>query len=742
MIVSLDALVRYRPPAGVKVISFDVFDTLIIRKLDPPENLKRIAAQHAVRCLGLSISGEELLAGRMNVEANLCCAARQAGGDAEFSVAEVYGRLCADVPQLRNMADRLTAAELEVEMAYAAAMPSIAGYLAELSRDYRLIAISDTYLPGACLEKLLEQCGLSKYFGKVYASCDYGCNKGSGRLFGTVMALEHCSPPELLHVGDNILSDYVRPRTLGVKSLLLMDNRHLERKAQLAVLGQFAEESRQWKGLATLDGITSAPHGSHYCKKPENLHEWGRSVVGPLVTLFIHELCLQLRNSPVDRVYFLAREGFLLKKLYERFNRELFGGVLPRGVYLCVSRSTAFLASLADLVEQEMNLLLHDFSLDLRDVLRRLGIEDDAEIARIAETYGTVPSLSDKGRIRTVLMGLKADHGCWEAVKNRSLEMREKLSGYLAETGYFSAGRLALVDIGWYGSIQDCLEKAFPEQHDPRRIHGYYLGLDYKRDGSYGAKTGLLHDFRAPSIDGIALTYFRLAFEFSCRAGHGTTTGYMDKGSRWHPEFRANARESECFGYIRVIQQGITAFAGEYISIASVEWLQPDLLKPAFLAGYNRRISFPDRSMVESFAPIINSDDYASEKCRHITGEIRLSDLLSPIGLCRKFIETPWREAALARLRIPLSLTCYYLIKRCMAYQRVKAGSPDVKPASTPPGAVRDGGALPRIQFVLRLWHRRLVVEVMKSLFRSLSLLPARVSLLVLMKLIQLKRWV
>jgi predicted HAD superfamily hydrolase len=675
MILSVAELLCYNPPPRVKVISFDVFDTLLIRKIDPPPLMKELAAHNAVNQLSLKLSAEDLHARRIAVETELCCTAKMARQDEEYSVSAVYERVCESVPELKGAAEKIVALELETEKAFAAAMPGMEKVLARLSEHYRLIAISDTYLPGSFIETLLNEWKLGNFISRVYASCDYNCNKGSGNLFRRIVSIEGYPTSEWLHIGDNFLSDYFMPRAIGINSVLLRDNINIDRKSRLSVLHGLAKRSAVWKGLEIIEASISSIPPPTLDPAGLKLHDWGVQTLAPPVVLFMHELCIRLMQSPRKGVYFLAREGYMLKRLYEIFNRELYGGSLPKAHYLCISRSTAFLASLGDIGDREIDLVLQDFSVELRDVLRRFGV-DDGDIARIAQEHGVVAELSDKGEIRTILVALGKDCRFTSIVEARSEVMRQNLEAYLESVGFFSWDEVALIDVGWYGTIQDSLERYLMLHGSSPGMHGYYLGVDFNKSCSFIHKTGLLHDFRTPTVDGVCLTFFRLAFEFSLRAGHGTTTGYeREDAGFWKPLFRKDQKEFESFRYIRVIQRGVVDFAYSYLNIAKIEKLRPQELRPSFLHFHNMKISFPDRNMIAAFSSVIHTEDYATDKVRHITGSVNLSELFTPIKFFSRLIEIPWRETAIAGLRIPLLLTFFYIFKRILASRRINTYS-------------------------------------------------------------------
>jgi len=55
----------------------------------------------------------------------------------------------------------------------------------------------------------------------VYVSSEYALTKRTGKLFKKVLELEGVKVNEVLHIGDNLRSDVIRPRLIGMKSLLV-----------------------------------------------------------------------------------------------------------------------------------------------------------------------------------------------------------------------------------------------------------------------------------------------------------------------------------------------------------------------------------------------------------------------------------------------------------------------------------------------------------------------------------------
>ena len=55
----------------------------------------------------------------------------------------------------------------------------------------------------------------------MYVSSEYALTKRTGNLFKKVLELEGVKANEVLHIGDNLRSDVIRPRLIGMKSVLV-----------------------------------------------------------------------------------------------------------------------------------------------------------------------------------------------------------------------------------------------------------------------------------------------------------------------------------------------------------------------------------------------------------------------------------------------------------------------------------------------------------------------------------------
>ncbi|HMK48971.1 MAG TPA: HAD-IA family hydrolase, partial [Thermodesulfovibrionales bacterium] len=449
IIDSVQSLNTLQLSRDIKVVSFDIFDTVLIRRVDPPEKTKELSCDRALKDGVVDRSGAGLLSLRKTVEENLKSQATAHGKDREYSIHDVFFEVASylKVKDIQATVSRLLDIELEIEKAVTLPMPGIKDQLRRLSQGYRLIAVSDTYLTTQMLKQVLDHLGLGDYFKAIYASSEYKLSKSSGSLFRLILEAENIGPHELQHIGDNFLSDYFVPKKIGVKTVCLNDNWNFSRKHTLHAVRQLSDESNFWSSCSELLNLLSVqrPSGS----KDDLLHNFGYMFIGPLLTIFTHLLFLELTKKDIRNIYFIARDGFMLKKIFTLFADRLSdGGEVFNSHYLCASRYTAVLASVDSLTDREWRHTTRLAS-TVKDVLTRLGVTTAETDSLLNEYHLSQESRLTESSTLGSLRELFNDRRLSEMVLKKTRTMRDLLRLYLQQRGFMKSQKAALVDIGW-----------------------------------------------------------------------------------------------------------------------------------------------------------------------------------------------------------------------------------------------------------------------------------------------------
>lgn len=205
-----------------KVISFDLFDTLLVRPCMQPTDILRLVG---LRC---GFKGSYLEMRRAAEKA-----ARKNADFEEIQYDEIYCNFKKLFDVDAKLVEKFKATELEIEEQYLSARRSLKEiYDFACSLDKEIIIVSDIYLPKTFIEKILLRNGFAGYH-KIYLSSEYRVMKSSGNLYKTVLAdleTEGITPSQILHMGDNEKSDVAIPKTFGIKTIHIPRTNYLVRK--------------------------------------------------------------------------------------------------------------------------------------------------------------------------------------------------------------------------------------------------------------------------------------------------------------------------------------------------------------------------------------------------------------------------------------------------------------------------------------------------------------------------------
>lgn len=295
------------------VISFDIFDTLLVRPFKKPVDLFKYIEEcfDAPGFAEARISAENL--------------ARKSTGKKDVSIDEIYEKINP------KTFEAFKEVELQTERKLLTSNPCIRKYYEEaVKQGKRIIAISDMYLPSSFLNEVLKEQGFDKV-SKVYVSNELDKVKFDGSLFEHVISELACNPKDIVHFGDNPGADVIPAKRLGMGSCFSpsLSNRLLDDPAQSFYQNAFNSESLP----SCYVGIWTLYHFEHGFKN--KFFEMGFKLGGPFAVGYSEFVYKQALENGVDHLLFVSRDGDTLKKAFDILYPKTINNS-----YIFASRST------------------------------------------------------------------------------------------------------------------------------------------------------------------------------------------------------------------------------------------------------------------------------------------------------------------------------------------------------------------------------------------------------------------
>lgn len=360
----------------------------------------------------------------------------------------------------------------------------------------KCICISDMYLSSDVIKTILKKHGYTN-IEKIYVSCEFNCSKRQGLLYKKVIEDLQIEKINMLHIGDAKLSDFIVPKISGISSKLII-NRDL--------------------------------HTEDY------LYKIGFSVFGPL----FYEFMVWIHHNIGDnQLIFVAREGDFLRECYKKVYKQ-------EGNLLYISREAVIHGCIANLMKElpmyeALKYIKGQRNETCQSFLRRLGVNETLFLPYMEREGMSLNSPVCKDFFQFLN----------KYKKEIILEMQiyeQQFTQYILQV--LSEKNIALVDIGWNGSMQDLLTQFFEVKHMDYNLCGFYLGClnsNKKKGFLFNSKDKLYADIL--SFSGL--------LETITMPEYGTVKGYSLENGVIKPIFRQSEYTPQAYSKIKQIQQGI-----------------------------------------------------------------------------------------------------------------------------------------------------------------------------------------
>ena len=235
-----------------------------------------------------------------------------------------------------------------------------------------------------------------------------------------------------------------------------------------------------------------------------------------------------------------------------------------------------------------------------------------------------------------------------EVVKN-SKEQYDLLLAYMKQIAF--TGKVAIVDIGWFGHMQAALTKIVHAAQVPVEIQGYYFGL-IPGSAVLNELNGRGYLFDKGKNEGTAEreATFNSIVEVLFTADHGTTLGYKMENGQVAPVLDSWEYETaawrEDYKKIHAAQEGAMAFIEDAIRINSGPLIFKNLDAMIAFRNWIQLGCYPSTLCAERFGDLHILDDDVYTFAVSGSG---MKYLREPKQFARDFAKSMWRVGFLTR---------------------------------------------------------------------------------------------
>jgi len=509
--------------------------------------------------------------------------------------------------------------------------------------------VSDTYHEASFLRDLLESCGYALDGVTVVSSADLRMSKGEGRLLRHVASAAKVDPSQVLHIGDHSMADFTIPAQQGFLAVLhpWAASRHDETPA--AQPGDSVA-----LGLAQIGSRAVEPAFPFWWR-------FGYSVAGPMLSAFALWLQERLIADGIDRAYFLLRDGEIILDVY----RAVLGDVAHAQVSLLESSRRAFVLPAMESARGSITsqLLACENPVPVREFLERFGV-GTKELGGAFRACGFTSGddmLSPRDTVGgEKLQKLLGREDVMQAFVARSRAERVLLWRYLQQERVTAPGRVALVDIGWNGTIQKALMAVGALQKRKLDVHGYYLGtlprivqdLDGSQSTGFYFDAGTPLDLARPMMELVQLA------EFICTTQRGSLHGFRSSGNDVVPVHGAVDHGTGQREALAQLREGTLSFARGLAAERTVFGAQA-ISPEAGLRHFARTVTKPTAEEAQCIGDIRHGDGLGTDRLRALAA---FGDApATRESLIADYNRAYWRTGLLAR-REPAALALRTLL--------------------------------------------------------------------------------
>lgn len=408
------------------IVSFDLFDTLIMRKVYSYTDVFAIVDLR-LRQKGIVIP--DFARRRLSAEKEL-------SKNSAPTLEKIYFEVLRQIGGCFLSCEELSEIEWETDFSTMLPRKEVCKVFREIVNEGKKIIITtDSYYGRDRIDEILDKFGLNGY-ENVLISCELGTSKTLG-LFDVLMA--RYGESNLLHIGDDEVADIECPDKRGIDTYRVYSGAEL-----FDSLGEMGTESC---GDAIADKLKKGLFISRTFNNPFQFETDNRNIcvtdAGDIGYLFcgamISDFTLWMKQKAISEGYglvlFCARDGYLLGRLYRKADMQ------TKSVYFLASRAAAIRAGMEN-----------DDDIDYVDSMKYFGSPEQALKTRFGIELDSVTEASKR-----------------QSILKKAVEQKNNYLKYIKKLG-IDEEKLAMFDFVAKGTTQMYLERILG-----KKMKGFYF---------------------------------------------------------------------------------------------------------------------------------------------------------------------------------------------------------------------------------------------------------------------------
>ena len=614
-------------------ISFDVFDTLIYRTVPKTNDQLKLIPYIASKVYGINLRSS-FVNERIQIERIV----RNSNNGREITIDQIYSK----IPDIDSIKDLLIKIECDIEVENCVGnkiMIDILTKCQELGK--KIVITTDMYLPRIVFERILNKIGVR--YDYLFISSEEGETKRTGKLFPIVLGKLGIKASQLLHIGDDPNNDIYQARRNGINAIERIESTNMT----LPYL-KFSNKNNPINDHL----YYFLKRGFRNPDRSELTYKVGYTVVGPFLWDFCKWLHRMKSELHLDRLLFVAREGFLIKKCYNcMYPDETY---LTDYIKLNKNLLRLPMLSQGDNKQNLFNLIPSRQTFTWSDIFRYLLIPDENQAKNVIKAKN--PNVNFCKSIRRLeLLSGKYDIELDSLIDVQQINIKNQeclLFEYLKKCGLMK-GRVGLVNNSINGSVQNLLQRYLRRKNIETNIFGLQFSKNKickERLGSH-CRAWITENDENRFLESRLMSTNSLVLEHLMFEPSGTAICFeRDMDGNVITKCEEARKEKENFTEIRRIHDATLQFVKDYSN--NLQFMKS-------MDGYHIFMNFllhPQKEDAELICNLWDDD---------IEGERYISDLNLPIKLKYIFAHNlspniSWWEGYYAAKGVPFLFKCIF----------------------------------------------------------------------------------